>query len=70
MKQSYRRSCLSAAIIAGAAMLTLGLPGAGAGADPAMAAGDQQQEQRLAEMITHGLKDPSAHAIADSGSSG
>ncbi|MFF0458559.1 hypothetical protein ACFYTH_34860, partial [Nocardia africana] len=67
MKRSLRRSCTSAAIVAAAAALTVGLTGVGAGADPV---GDQQQEQRLAEMITHGLKDPSAHAIADSGSSG
>lgn len=49
MKKSIRRSCTSAAIVAAAAALTVGLTGVGAGADPV---GDQQQEQQLAEMIT------------------
>ncbi|NKY88808.1 lipase, partial [Nocardia veterana] len=70
MKRRARRSCLGAAVVAGAALLTIGLTTVGAGADPGAATADQQQEQQLAEMITHGLKDPAAHAIADSGSSG
>ncbi|NKY89855.1 lipase, partial [Nocardia veterana] len=70
MRPNTRRWSRSATVVVGVSLLAMGFAGIGADADPIAAPNDQQQEQQLAEMITHGLKDPAAHAIADSGSSG
>ncbi|MBF6176467.1 lipase, partial [Nocardia blacklockiae] len=66
MKRTTIRGTLRTAVVASAALLAFGLPGAGVNADPAAA----PTEQQLADVIGRGLKDPAAHPIADSGSAG
>ncbi|WP_280263593.1 esterase/lipase family protein [Nocardia wallacei] len=67
MRRTTIRRPLRAAVMMGAAILAIGLPGVGVHADPAPA----PTEQQLADLIGAGLKDPAAHPIAeDSGSAG
>ena len=65
MRPTLRRWTRGAAVVAGVSLLTLGLTGIDAGADPAAVPDAQRQ---LVEYIDSGLKDPAAHPIADSGS--
>ncbi|WP_280267656.1 esterase/lipase family protein [Nocardia wallacei] len=70
MKRTITRRTLRAGVLAGTALLTLGLSGLGVHADPAPAP-DIEQQHQLAEIIQQGLKNPAARPIAeDSGSAG
>lgn len=64
MKRTTIRGSLRTIVVAGAAILALGLPGVGVNAQPAAA----PTEQQLADVIAGGLKDPAAKPIVDSGS--
>ncbi|MEU1984812.1 alpha/beta fold hydrolase [Nocardia sp. NPDC019395] len=66
MKRTAIRGSLRTTVVAGAAILALGLPGVGVNAQPAPA----PTEQQLADEIAGGLKDPAAKPIVDTGSAG
>ncbi|WP_227982640.1 esterase/lipase family protein [Nocardia spumae] len=70
MRPTIRRWPRYAVFAAVISLSALGLAGPSAQADPTASPGDQARERQLAELITRGLKDPAARAVADSGSSG
>ncbi|WP_067855254.1 esterase/lipase family protein [Nocardia shimofusensis] len=64
MKRKAIRGSMRAVVVASAAVLTVGVVGAGVNAEPAAV----PTEQQLADVIDEGLSEPSATPIVDSGS--
>lgn len=74
MRQATRRRSVSAAVVMGVTLLTLGIGSVGADAAPAPAPSTQPAaqptDQQLADYIAAGLKNKAAKPIAESGSAG